>query len=54
MIAIRMTCDTNDVPFIVADLCRMWHVHDVKESHAENPGQRHLDLTVTRRQKTTK
>ncbi|MGW2251977.1 hypothetical protein ACWCXH_17505 [Kitasatospora sp. NPDC001660] len=54
MIEIRVTCGINDVPLIVADLCRMWHVHDVKEYPATDPGQRRLYLTATHRQKSAK
>ncbi|MGW3038479.1 hypothetical protein ACWC9T_00195 [Kitasatospora sp. NPDC001159] len=54
MIQIRVICDVNDVPFVVADLCRLWHVHDVKEHPAKDSGQRRLYLTVTRRSTSVK
>ncbi|MER7849575.1 hypothetical protein ABTZ03_37205 [Kitasatospora sp. NPDC096077] len=49
MIQVRVICDVNDVPFVVADLCRLWHVHAAKEYPAKDSGQRHLYLAVTRR-----
>ncbi|MFI6845981.1 hypothetical protein ACIBJD_15205 [Kitasatospora sp. NPDC050467] len=53
MIQIRVICDVNDVPFVVTDLCRLWHVHDVKECPEGESGRRRLDLTVTCRATST-
>ncbi|MFF1792728.1 hypothetical protein ACFVXQ_00550 [Kitasatospora sp. NPDC058263] len=49
MIQIRVICDVNDVHLVVADLCRLWSVHDVKEFPARTPGQQRLYITASRR-----
>ncbi|MFF0409796.1 hypothetical protein ACFYUY_05090 [Kitasatospora sp. NPDC004745] len=54
MIQIRVICDVNDVPTAVADLCRLWRVHDVKELPARDSGHRRLYVTATRRATSTR
>ncbi|MGV9264291.1 hypothetical protein ACWDRR_06450 [Kitasatospora sp. NPDC003701] len=54
MIRIRVTCDIDSVAVVVADLCRLWRVHDVKEYPARDPGQRRVYITASRRATRTR
>ncbi|MFG2825791.1 hypothetical protein ACGFX4_40975 [Kitasatospora sp. NPDC048365] len=49
MIEIRVICETGEVPHVVADLCRLWSVQDVKEYPAHEPNRLRLYIRAERR-----